>query len=214
MSRRSPGHKFVIQGIKDAPLQPRKAAEPKRGPDSNAPSGASVSTPHLPPVKSRNWLEKLFTKPTWVPDSRSSAADTSDSMVHSTAGAVHHDATEFNWASFFCPYCKASSFIQCSGGHLACDGTVQIRDGRRFHQCYCGSAGFIEGSIKTIEAEQHTFRVEPKMSNASGEKYEGSGAGAELPKTSRQLSRSTDADGPETPSLPPNPPPPRSRDRR
>jgi hypothetical protein len=67
-----------------------------------------------------------------------------------------YDATEYNWASFFCPYCNASNFIKCGAGHLVCDSTVEMRNGRRFHQCFCGSAGFIEGTIKTIEAEQAT----------------------------------------------------------
>jgi hypothetical protein len=149
MSRRSPLHKFIIQGIKDAPLRPQKAAtaDPKPGLDNDTIHASGRSAPHLPPAKSRNLLERLFGKPTGNPVSSSSAADTSDPIVHSTAGIVQHDATEYNWDSFLCPYCDASSFIKCAGGHLACDGTVQIRKGRRFHQCYCGNAGFIEGEI-------------------------------------------------------------------
>jgi hypothetical protein len=210
MSRRSPDHKFVIQSIKEAPLRRRKAVEPKRGSDSNiihASPGASA--PHLPPAKSRNWLEKLF-KPIGVPDSRSSAADTSDPIVHSTVGAVQHDATEYNWASFFCPYCqKASSFIQCSGGHLACDGTVEIRNGRRFHQCYCGGAGFIEGAIKTIEANHHTFTVEPKPSASSVKDCASGERTTDLAKTSAKQTLSAS----ETPKLPLSSPAPRSRNQ-
>jgi hypothetical protein len=72
-----------------------------------------------------------------------------------------HNASEYNWSSFFCPYCNASSFIRCSGGHLVCDGTVEMRSGRRFHQCYCGNAGFIAGMIDTIDANQRTIPIEP-----------------------------------------------------
>jgi hypothetical protein len=135
--------------------------------------------------------------------SRSSAADTSDSIVHSTAGTAQHDANEYNWESFLCPYCDASSFIKCSGGHLACDGTVQMRNGRRFHQCYCGSAGFIEGAIKSIEANQHTFTAEPNVNEA---------AATELSKTNRKTSLSVNTDeASETPKLSLSSPPPRSR---
>ena len=39
-------------------------------------------------------------------------------------------------------------------GHLACDGTAELRDGRRFHQCFCGQAGFITGTMKTVEGKR------------------------------------------------------------
>jgi hypothetical protein len=34
---------------------------------------------------------------------------------------------------------------------------MEMRNGRRFHQCFCGNAGFIEGFIKTIDANQRTI---------------------------------------------------------
>jgi hypothetical protein len=37
---------------------------------------------------------------------------------------------------------------------LACDGTIQVRKDGRFHQCFCGRAGFISGMIKTFENER------------------------------------------------------------
>ena len=70
---------------------------------------------------------------------------------------LSYDANEYNWASFFCPYCKASNIIKCGAGHLVCDSTVEMRNGRRFHQCFCGNAGFIEGTIKSFEATQRTL---------------------------------------------------------
>jgi hypothetical protein len=39
-----------------------------------------------------------------------------------------------------------------------------MRSGRRFHQCYCGNAGFIEGMIETIDANQRTIPIEPAPS--------------------------------------------------
>jgi hypothetical protein len=109
----------------------------------------------------------------------------------------------------------ASGFVKCSGGHLACDGTVQIRNGRRFHQCYCGCAGFIEGSIKTIEVDQHTFSVEPNVSRSPVENCESGDAAKELPKTSRKTSLGATPDGvSETPKLPFNSSSPRSRNQR
>ena len=217
MSRRSPLHQFVIQGIKDAPLGPRKAAaaKPKDGLDNNIVQAQVDSAPQLPPTKSRGWLERLFDKAIDLRDSRSSTTDNSAPIMHSTAGAMQHEANEYNWASFFCPYCDASGFVKCSGGHLACDGTVQMRSGRRFHQCYCGSAGFIEGSIKTIEVDQHTFSVEPKMSRSSVENCESGDAARDLPKTSRKTSLGATLDGvSETPKLPFSSSSPRSRNER
>jgi hypothetical protein len=48
----------------------------------------------------------------------------------------------------------SSTFVKCSGGHLACDGTVQIRNGKPFHQCYCANAGFISGTIENFDGKQ------------------------------------------------------------
>jgi hypothetical protein len=77
---------------------------------------------------------------------------------------VAHDANEYNWSGFSCPYRSATSFISCGGGHLVCDGAIELRNGRRFHQCYCGHAGFIEGSIKTYSAHHHS--VDAEVGNA------------------------------------------------
>ena len=74
--------------------------------------------------------------------------------VPTTYGAKH-----YNWSSFFCPYCKASGFVKCGGGHLVCDGNVEIRHGKRFHHCYCGKAGFISGVIEAFECNQSDFPI-------------------------------------------------------
>jgi hypothetical protein len=83
------------------------------------------------------------------------------------------DANEYNWTSFFCPYCSATSFVQCRGGHFACDGTVEIRSGRPFHQCFCGTCGFLEGTIKTIEATRSIFQVEHDAAKATTQQNTG-----------------------------------------
>jgi MASE1 protein len=71
-----------------------------------------------------------------------------------------NDASEYNWSGFFCPYCNAPSFVSCGGGHLSCDGTVEIRNGRPFRQCFCGHAAFISGNIKTFESERLSMEAE------------------------------------------------------
>jgi hypothetical protein len=82
-----------------------------------------------------------------------------------TAAALY-PADEYNWSGFVCPYCDASSFVSCAGGHLACDGTIQIRNGGRFHQCFCGHAGFIVGTIKTLESNRQSFEADAGSSGA------------------------------------------------
>jgi hypothetical protein len=114
---------------------------------------ATRSLPLAAP-RSGGWLSRLTGRkpvsspsapPSGVPDERQ--GDT-------TPPVAAHSIDEYNWSGFSCPYCNASSFVACSGGHLACDGTAKVRDGRRFRQCFCGQAGFISGTIKTIESRR------------------------------------------------------------
>jgi hypothetical protein len=162
LSRRSPLHKFVVQGIKNAPLRPGKASgESVPAGQREALESSNSSTHQIAGPKSGGWLANLFGKATAIAATTSSPVVISDVEATSpTPAPISHDANDYNWTSFFCPYCNATSFIQCRGGHFACDGTVEIRSGRRFHQCFCGNAGFIEGTIKTIEASQSIFQVE------------------------------------------------------
>jgi hypothetical protein len=78
-----------------------------------------------------------------------------------------HNANDYNWSSFLCPYCNASSFLKCSGGHLVCDGRVEMRHGKLFYQCFCGNAGFISGEIQDYEGDQYSMAVEPNAAKAS-----------------------------------------------
>ena len=163
LSRRSPLHKFVIQRIKNAPPRPgsRTGEAPPTSPNE-ALESRSTRKRQLSGPKSSGWLANLFGK---VPDSEQAAlgqvANAEPAHRFKPPAPTKRDADEYNWASFFCPYCNASSFVHCRGGHFVCDGTVEIRNERRFHQCFCGNAGFIEGTIKTIEANQSTLEIEP-----------------------------------------------------
>ena len=162
LSRRSPFHKFVVQAIKNAPPRPSKPSE-KSVPTAQkeAFESSNSSTHQITEPKSGRWLAILFGKAAAIGATTSSPVGISDvEATRSTPAPIRHDANEYNWTSFFCPYCTATGFIKCQGGHFACDGTAEIRSARRFHQCFCGNAGFIEGTIKTIEANQSILQAE------------------------------------------------------
>jgi uncharacterized Zn finger protein (UPF0148 family) len=162
LSRRSPLHKFVVQGIKNAPTQPSDATTSKAAASSEKLlETGSTSVPQLPKPRSGGWLAALFRKSGAVPATLNSTDVAYPTLATPAPTPLRHNASEYNWSSFLCPYCNASSFIRCSGGHLACDGTVEMRSERRFHQCYCGNAEFIEGVIETIDANQRTIPAEP-----------------------------------------------------
>ena len=163
LSRRSPLHKFVVQGIKNAAPRPGKASgESVPAAQREVIESSNSSTHQITGPKSGRWLANLFGNAAAIGATTSSPGVILDVEATSpTPAPIRHDANDYNWTSFFCPYCNAMSFIQCRGGHFACDGSVEIRSGRRFHQCFCGNAGFIEGTIKTIEANQSIFQVEP-----------------------------------------------------
>ena len=156
LSRRSPLHKFVVQGIKNAPPRPTPPSGKERQVTSKSTNAVAIQDTPLGRVTGPTpgrWLARMFGK------TSQRAASTSVSVAKSTIGTsalnlLRHDANEYNWASFLCPYCGSSSFLKCAAGHLVCDGTVEMRNGRRFYQCFCGSAGFIEGAIKDYEARQ------------------------------------------------------------
>lgn len=148
-SRRSPLHTFTVQKIE-------KAVSGGRSPDGS-PSTSTVNVPHHPPpalaaIAPRvGWLARITGRAISPLPARQPERPT-DPLTPEAVSANTNDAAEYNWSGFCCPYCRASSFISCgSGGHLACDGTIQMRNGERFHQCFCGHASFISGSIKSFE---------------------------------------------------------------
>jgi hypothetical protein len=50
-----------------------------------------------------------------------------------------HNADEYDWSGFSCPYCNASSFVACGGGHLACDGTAELRKDAAFINAFAAA---------------------------------------------------------------------------
>jgi hypothetical protein len=165
-SRRSSLHKFVIKEIA------------RRAPPG---SGPSVETsPTSPPLPAQNdaahsvklaapklggWLARIAGRKVGADSTPPGAAPTStQDPADSAFPVIAHDAGEYNWSGFSCPYCRATGFVSCGGGHLVCDGATELRTGRRFHQCFCGHAGYIEGSIKTCSAHHHV--VEAEVGNA------------------------------------------------
>jgi hypothetical protein len=163
-SRRSPHHKFVIQQIKKAACAAPAAAV--------SPQHASLvpidPLSHLAPRKIGHWLASIIGRDRAVQPSRPSdpvsMTETSSVMVQTAA----RDPNEYNWNGFSCPYCAASSFVACAGGHLACDGRVELRGARRFHQCYCGAAGFIVGTVKAITARRLSLEAQGSSLTPAG----------------------------------------------
>jgi hypothetical protein len=164
LARRSPMHKYVIQAVRDASASTSKAsteaASDSISTEANSEMAMIPSRSSKAPQLSRpgGLLSRVFGKAVEV---ASPAQDSGVRVAKADSNPIRHDASEYNWSSFFCPYCNATSFIRCHGGHFACDGTVKIRNGRRFHQCFCGNAGFIEGEIKSFEAKETTVSIDP-----------------------------------------------------
>jgi hypothetical protein len=159
-SRRSPLHKFVIQAIKNAPPRPSKPVDQAGYGAEGALVPANDFPDRLSGPKSGGLLARLFGRSTAI----AAAAEASlPSLERENANPVPtrrtYEAEHYNWSSFICPYCGATSFIKCGGGHLVCDGRAEMRSGRRFHQCFCGNAAFIEGTIKTIDGDQSSIEL-------------------------------------------------------
>jgi hypothetical protein len=168
-SRRSPLHKLVIQKIKKA------VPESKRSPEADPPSPAQqtafeASAPSLPLAAPGfgGWLSRIVGRKTDGFTSIPPASVSKEKLADTTAPIATHNIDEYNWSGFSCPYCSASGFVSCAGGHLACDGTAKLRDGRRFHQCFCGHAGFITGTIKTLESKRLSVEAEVASPNPPG----------------------------------------------
>jgi hypothetical protein len=121
------------------------------------------------------WLAKITGRKTSVIPAtpRMAAPAAKEDLPGTMAPATTHDATSYNWSGFSCPYCSSSSFVRCAGGHLACDGTAELRNGRRFHQCFCGEAGFINGVIQTIDDKRRPVGAELSSENVPTPKSQG-----------------------------------------
>ena len=153
-SRRSPLHKFLLKVIEraaPAPSPSREASTRNAVVHSSQMRGSYLSR-WLTLIRKRKGRAVVPSVPAPAPRQETFAP---------TALTTKHDANEYNWAGFSCPYCSASSFVRCGAGHLACDGMVEVRNGRDFYQCFCGEAGLISGTIKSFEAKQSSARDEP-----------------------------------------------------
>jgi hypothetical protein len=166
-SRRSPLHKFVIQATNKAAPKATHAQQTET--PSSPPQLAVKATPALPGAgpKIDGWLAGILRgKATNLPASMTPAMEEKNQSPGTKAAAASYDADEYNWSGFVCPYCNAASFVSCAGGHLACDGTAQMRKGGRFHQCFCGQGGMITGSIKTLESKRLSVESDVGPSDA------------------------------------------------
>ena len=138
------------------------------------PSSAKLSVSRLPALpaaapKIGGWLANVFRAKTGQVVAPVKPPVNEKSRSTSANGPVSaYEAKEYNWSGFVCPYCAANSFVACAGGHLACDGTVQIRNGGRFHQCFCGNAGLITGTIKTVESNRLSMPNPDRSSSGAG----------------------------------------------
>jgi hypothetical protein len=151
-SRRSPQHRFVIQKITKPTVTP-----PPDKPGAAVPQSAVEGIGPLPvtPPRTGGWLSRLTGRKAVVTASvQASAVPQHRPADRTMPPMTQHSMDEYNWTGFSCPYCSAPSFVSCSGGHLACDGTAKLRNGRRFHQCFCGQAGFISGTIRIVESRR------------------------------------------------------------
>jgi uncharacterized Zn-finger protein len=160
-SRRSPLHKFVIQEIKKvaaAAAHPPKAEPPSSSQHTALKAVAPALSFAAPKVG--GWLARIVGRNTNVVPSMPAAAAPKDQAPGASIPTATHNADEYNWSGFSCPYCNASSFVSGACGHLACDGPAELRNGRRFHKCFCGHAGFISGTIKNFQSKRLSVEAE------------------------------------------------------
>ncbi len=148
LSRRSPLHKFVVQKTNKVTVEASRPARAEQCSSSQQPVLKADASPlSLAAPRVGGWLARIMGRK--VPPH---PAVPKNQATIIPAPAVTYDADEYNWSGFSCPYCSASSFVSGACGHLACNGTAELRNGRHFHQCFCGHAGFISGTIKTFES--------------------------------------------------------------
>jgi hypothetical protein len=152
LSRRSPLHNFLVKEIKKASTAaPRPhSTEPARSPQP-ALKEAAPSLRLSAPTRGQ-WLTGTLWRKANLAPSTPPIPVSKGETTGIAPPAASRDISEYNWSGLRCPYCNAPSFVHCrAGGHLVCDGTTELRDGRRFYQCFCGHAAYIEGFIKTVE---------------------------------------------------------------
>jgi hypothetical protein len=186
-SRRSPLHKFTVQKIEKAVKAARSA---EVGPSaSSSVLNSHRAPPALPPATRRlGWLARIVGRKGDIVTAKPTNGAPNDRPAPVAVSTTTNDADEYNWSGFSCPYCDAPGFISCRGGHLACDGTAQIRKDGRFHQCFCGHAGFIVGTIKAFENERLSLKADtPNVPPGDSQGQRSGLAKAALPSPTRSV---------------------------
>jgi len=193
-SRRSPRHQFVIQEIKKAGAAAGRSSgrgdSPSLSPLQLLEAAAASSLP--PPASGhRGWLARVLGRKSDIMPSTPTVAvnPKGDRTAGAALSVVSHDAAEYNWSGFSCPYCGARSFVSCAGGHLACDGTAEDRDGRRFHRCFCGHTGFISGTLKKLSSTRFSGDTDcgsPKLLEAKRRQLESKPLKTALPRLTQR----------------------------
>jgi predicted RNA-binding Zn-ribbon protein involved in translation (DUF1610 family) len=165
LSRRSKQHPFVIEKIR----RPMPAAESPLGQSAPVTSKSMVD-PESASMRLRGSLTRLLDRFVGSSSPPAMSSGGSSSPVESVSPGDQHDAGDYNWSGFSCPYCGDVSFVRCSGGHLVCQGTTEVRNDRRFHRCFCGGAGYIEGRIESFHDRRQSFEraATPKRSEPIG----------------------------------------------
>jgi hypothetical protein len=153
-SRRSPLHKFAIQEVKKATGSEASHAAssvPQRS-DPIVPLEAAAPGLRLAGPPQTGLLAKIFRRKVSMALTPQPIQSSNIEQTDVRAHVATRDINDYNWNGFFCPYCKAPSFVHCHAcGFLVCDGTIELRSARRFHQCFCGHAAFVGEFIKSIE---------------------------------------------------------------
>ena len=173
-SRRSPLHKFVVQKITKATTGVNRSHEAEPPSSSQRPLLKPIP-PSLPLAAPRvgGWLARIMGRKAPVVPSMPPTAMPKDQAIGTTTPVATYNIDEYNWSGFPCPYCHASNFVSCAGGHLACDGTAELRDGQRFHQCFCGHAAVITGTIKTLKSKRLSMEAKAGSPNPPGAEHQG-----------------------------------------
>jgi hypothetical protein len=169
-SRRSPLHKFVIQKITtptpdgQTTAADNSVAVAQQPALDTAPERMSLGGPKL-----GGWLSRLTGRKAVSSPATSSPDLSKETQLGEGPTTAAHSIEEYNWSGFSCPYCSASSFVSGGCGHLTCDGSVKLKEGRRFYQCFCGHAGFLTGTMKTVGGRRLSVEAEVGSRSESAE---------------------------------------------
>ena len=161
LSRRSPLHKFVVQKVNKATQGASSHSETEALSTALRPELTAAAPPSpLASARVGGWLARIVRRKSDVVSATLPTSGEKNQAAGANSQVATHNAEDYNWAGFSCPYCSASGLVSCGGGHLVCDGSTKTRNGRPFHQCFCGHAGFITGTIKTFGDKRLSVEAE------------------------------------------------------